>query len=163
MQSVLTGHLSFIVLVSAGLTWPISWALIGLYRRALRVSMGKRFGRTAGNGAASDDAEWSAPHSSGPDRPRVADADSFARLLFRRPRVIAMAYGIAGLSYAVAMALALMVGTGLEILPIRSLVFIWTFAWPAALAVAIVAGSTRATKGLIIGLYAVVYLILVSV
>src|SRR6185295_10776928 len=72
----------------------------------------------------------------------------------------AVAYGLAGLGYAVTMTLAWMLGTGEALLPLRTALILWTFAWPAAIAIAMVAGSTRATKSIIVGTYAVVYIAL---
>jgi hypothetical protein len=55
------------------------------------------------------------------------------------------------------MTLAWMLGTGEALLPVRTTLILWTFTWPAAIAIAMVAGSTRATKSIIVGTYAAVY------
>jgi hypothetical protein len=151
----LTGHLAFILLLAAVLTWPIAQGLLRLYSRAVRRSMRRQTPVPSGAAAVSPPIEGrgaSDLRASLFDLPQASTlvaAHGAARLLRDlqlRPWQAALVYAVAGILYGLAMAGAYLVSAGMEVLPIRFLFLAWIFAWPVVLTVAIVAAADRGSR-----------------
>jgi hypothetical protein len=141
---LLTGGLIFILITSAGLTLVVSFFLLWLYRRAVLRGMGKLAGVLAPE-----------PLAVGPSvaQPPALPALTITPLtptsvlvtqnvagwidhtVTATLRRLALAYGLAGLVYALLFAIAWHGSPGMQIRPLG---FLWTwgcYAWPVALAV----------------------------
>ncbi len=144
----LTGQLSFLLLLAAVLTWPVSLGLLRLYTRAVRRSMRTK-AHTVPPGVAHVDVQGPGSTATLHDLP-LSSIGAQAAVLFgglmSRPRHAALVYTIAGCAYGVVMAAARLVSAGMEILPLRFLTLSWVFAWPVVLTVAIVATTSRRAK-----------------
>jgi hypothetical protein len=165
VTSVLTGHVSFYLLLAAFLTWPTAYAFLWLYARAVRRSMRSRAHAAQPAGEAHAYAPRDGPdteadggtaatlHDLG-DGAAVSDsANVLLTQLVSRPWRAAAVYVVAGIAYGAVMAVAQLLASGLEILPIRTLFLAWTFAWPAVLTVGIVAADTRRSKAVLTASY----------
>ena len=164
--SALTGHLPFILITAALLTWPISAALLAIYTRAVRRSMR----RMASGG---DDAQRARSQSSpsaivnagrvlpdlAPPVPievglmdaTVVDnalpaASAFLRRLVREPWRTAACYALAGVAYSIVITVVLLSSMNTPLLPLRFTTLAWVFGWPTVISVAMVAGSVHRVK-----------------
>jgi hypothetical protein len=72
-----------------------------------------------------------------------------------------LVYFSAGLAFAVIMTACFLASTGLEFFPLRVLVLFWLYAWPAALAVYLVAGPTGLAGRISLLPYFALFLLLV--
>ncbi len=162
---ILTGHLPAIIGVAAILTWPIGLALLALYRRAVRRSMGGR----ASGGPAVDPSrrDGEATH---PVAPVVADArgespGTLIQELLTRPRRVGWLYAWAVLAFAIVMTLVTtpFVEPGAPFRPVRFLLLTTMFAAPVVPVLAIVCAATRRRKLQIAAVYAAAYLAIVVV
>ena len=171
----LTGKLPFYLVLAAVLTFPIAFAILRLYARAVRRSM-----RALAHGAApmpagaaaaptGPAADPSPGSSAGTAAAQFHDlseppADPSADVLFARlrrgPRRAALVYVAAGVTYGVLMALAQLLAGGLEVLPVRFLFLVWVYSWPVVLTIGIVAATTTRGKVLVIAGY---FLVLASI
>ena len=151
----LTGQLSFLLLLAAVLTWPVSLGLLRLYTRAVRRSMRTK-AHTVPPGVAHVNVQGSGSTATLHDLP-LSSIGAQAEVLFgglmSRPRRAAVVYAIAGCAYGVVMAAARLVSAGMEILPLRFLTLSWVFAWPVVLTVAIVATTSRRAKVALVTVY----------
>src|SRR5687768_16922788 len=104
---VVTGHLPGILIAAAVLTWPFSWLLLGLYRRAVSRSMAQRASAHATTGTTTPPAPpFISPvgvaaldvSTAIPDTP---DSLALLRHLNGRPWHAARIYALAALAYAV--------------------------------------------------------------
>ena len=178
MIQIVTGHLPAIIITAALLTWPLSYVLLARYRRAVARSMrthsGSRLPSPEGAAVAHPGAEtslidtpleirWLGGDRRGMAPQRPGTPSPLARELARRPWRVALVYGLAGLGYAAAMTLAVLVGSGQTVLPIRFSTLTIIFAWPAVVAVILVAASTRRTKLAIVAAYVAAYAIIGAV
>jgi hypothetical protein len=163
----LTGQLPFLLLVAAAFTWPISVVLLWLYTRAVRRSMrsiSTGSGSPPGSSAPAD-METSGDSISVDLRDLGEGLNAAAPLplwrdLVQRPWLTASAYAIGGLAYSVVTTVALHAALGLELLPIRFMIFLWLFGWPVVLTANIVAASTRSAKSVLSVGYFAGYLLL---
>jgi hypothetical protein len=156
VTSFLTGHVSFYLLLAASLTWPTAYACLGLYARAVRRSMRSRAHDAQAPGERPDvpedrphtesDAGAATLHDLGDAAAGSDRVNALLTQLRARPWRAAAVYGVAGAAYGVVMAVAQLLASGLEILPLRTLFLAWTFAWPAVLSAGIVAADTRRSK-----------------
>ena len=148
-----TGHLPGILIAAAVLTWPVSWLLLRLYRRAVSRSMTAR---------ASADARTGTPPVGLPRIEPVGvaavdvstaildttESQTLLRHLSGRPWRAARVYALAALAYAVVLTTvtASFAEPGAPFRPIRFLLLTTMFAWPVVLTLAMVAGSVRQRK-----------------
>lgn len=152
----LTGNLSFNLLLAAVLTWPIAMGLLRLYTRAVRRSMRSQTPGTISAIApppfeTARDAGHGKPASSAtlhdlPNASTSPGADMLLARLLAQSRHAALVYVIGGSAYALVMAAAHLLATGMEILPVRFSFLFWVFVWPVVLTVAIVAVATRPAR-----------------
>src|SRR5688572_11647464 len=159
-----TGNLPWILIAAAVLTWPVSWLLLRLYRRAVSRSMMAR---------ASGDARTITPPGGLPSIEPVGvaaldvstaildtpESQTLLRHLSGRPWRAARVYALAALAYAVVLTTvtAWFVEPGAPFRPIRFLLLTTMFAWPVVLTLAIVAASVRQRKVAIGGAYTLAY------
>lgn len=164
VTSVLTGHVSFYLLLAAVLTWPTAYAFLWLYADAVRRSM-----RSRAHGAqstsvprayvppvavdAAGDGGAATIHELGDTGSVSGAASTLLSQLVSRPWRAAAVYAVAGALYGLVMAMAQLLAAGLELLPIRTLFLAWTFAWPVVLSVGIVAADTRRSKAALTACY----------
>lgn len=162
----LTGVLPFILLVACLLSWPISIAVLAMYRRAVRRSMSMRRGHDAASRPAPP------PATAGPavaiiegtnNASRSPAAQRLARELGTRLWMAAAAYAAGGMAFALIATAVYLIANGMELFPIRFVTLFWMFAWPAVITTAMVAGSVRSTKGTIVGAYFAVLVLLGAV
>jgi len=142
--------------------------LLGLYRRAVFKSMRRRAGN-AGldqmrrlNDAARG--TQSVPQFTTIDDMPLTALTSIARRTFRRARLLlsltALVYVMAGLGFALVTTLAALSAGHSRINPLRFVTFLWLYAWPAALAVNLVAAHSKRTKVIVVLVYFFGYLVL---
>lgn len=162
----LTGQLPAILIAAALLALPTSLVLLWLYRRAVLRSM-----RTGAPGVVLEPAAAS-PRP--PFQPPPADltigtyqesGESWlgpgARSLHaqvRRSRLgAAGGYALGGLTFAMVMAVAFLLATGIEFAPVRFLFLFWSYAWPVVFTTTLALGSRRRTMLLGTAVYALVF------
>ena len=147
VPSALPGAMLFVVLLAAAATYPLSWAILAVYGRAVRRSMRKH-------------SQAETPPEAGRRAIAMAPADVFAavavpaltddaaglaREMRRRPWKAARAYALAGIAYAAAMTFVILTATASWGGPIRFAVMTAVFAWPVLLTAGIVA-APRAVR-----------------
>jgi hypothetical protein len=153
----LTGMLPFVLLASAAITAPLATFLLWLYRRAVLRSMA----RTAGAAAVAP-----LPPAEGTRPPlavhrldaRVADGSSDA---YRRGRSArrrgALAYGLAGLAYAVVFTAAWMLWVTPDgFIPGRILWLLSTYWWPTVIVLGLLVTTSGRGRLALAGGYALV-------
>jgi hypothetical protein len=185
--SALTGHLPFILITAALLTWPISAALLAIYTRAVRRSMRRmargrdESQRTSAGRVLSASAEATArlaeaerrrldPAPMPPIEVTLIDAaavndtvpaaSAFLRRLAREPWRTAACYALAGGAYSIVITVALLTAMSTPLLPLRFTTLAWVFAWPTVISVAMVAASVRRVKVALVLAYATIYAVL---
>lgn len=165
----LTGGLPFIALVSAALALPLSLLLLWLYRRAVLRSMRHRSGAAA---PSVPSVQASAPplgsiELSCDEASASPSLAPHAESLFQRAVGgswrAAVVHCIAGAGYAVVMTLGWLISDRSAIHPVKFLWLFWTYAWPVALIVNLVAGSTRRRKTYVVLAYFAVLGILAAI
>jgi hypothetical protein len=155
----LTGDLVGILILSAVLTWPVSWALLALYRRAVHRSMR----RSGGAAPETGDGEFPITRAQW----NIADSGSAEELhsqLRRRPWRAALVYVAAALTYGATLALltAWFADPEAPFRPVRLLLLTTSFAWPIVVTIGIVAASTRRRKVLVGMVYTTSFIALVG-
>lgn len=140
----LTGQLPLILLMAAALALPASLILLRLYRRAVLRSMGTDAPApipemTAGAPGVATDPGFIGSLN------RLSDlsAGTLTSHLFRAPTRAVVAYGLGGVAFAAVMAGAFLAAGGLEFLPARFGLLLWTYAWPVVLTTTLALGSRR--------------------
>ena len=157
--------MAFILLLATALAWPISISLILFYRHAVLKSM--RRGASLANAPAPE----AAPQVSLPvpellfvdsrEIARTSDRHIFKNLA-RRPWRVAMVYVLAGCTFAMIMAAAVLGGLGeTEFLFGRFVSLFWIYAWPIVLTINIVAAATLRAKFATVLLYFAVLAVIV--
>jgi hypothetical protein len=137
-----------VLLLGAILAWPVSWALLALYKRAVRRSMmqSSHPRPTAATTAPPDPAPVDTATVPGAavvlqaldgqtSRP---EAKTLSAQLESGPTFTFLVYAAGGVAYAIVCAVATTVATRIEFLPLRTLMFGWTFAWPIVIAAGLV-------------------------
>lgn len=164
----LTGQLPIILIVATLLALPTSLLLLWLYRRAVLRSM-----RAGGPGVASRPAH-PGPTPPVPPMPRPdltitssgreagsglgpAAQSLFAHLVRSRYRTTG-AYALGGATFALVMASAFLVSSGIEFAPVRFLTLFWAYAWPVVFTTTLALGSRLRTMLLSAAAYAVVFI-----
>jgi hypothetical protein len=161
----LTGHLPFVLLLAAILTWPVALGLLQLHSGAVRRSMRSHApggGRPATRTAEAS-GEVTAESAAGPQSsatlhpltlpPMRPEGAALAVHLIARPRSAALVYTVAGFAYALVMAASQLAAGGMAFRPLRFLTLSWVFAWPVVLTPAIVWASTRRAKVALVAVY----------
>ena len=156
----LTGQMPLILLLAAVLALPVSLCLLKLYHRAVLRSMNARAAGprpapaapgppAAGLPPLPSPAGGGAPeftitvldHAS--SLPAGPEAEALNADVLRRPWRSALVHVLAGACYALAMAAASMTASRIGFAPIRFLMLLVIYAWPAVLTVIVVAAPTR--------------------
>jgi hypothetical protein len=166
----LTGMLPFLVLVAAVLSLPVCFTLLRLYRKSVLAGM------DAVSGAAAPTPTPEAPrHPPGArlsfesvesGRPPIATlADATAlREAALGPWRSAAVYACAGIAYAAVMAAGWMLATGdATVVWTKLAILSWTYFWPAALTVLLVAAYDRSRRWQVLGVYFGVLAVLTAI
>lgn len=149
----LTGMLPFVVIAAAVLAFPASALLLRLYRRAVLRAMSESRAQAAP--VSPTDIQ---PGAAGPLRFISLGASAALSARLPGPWRAALVYAAAGGAFAAIMTAAWLISThDREIGPVKLLFLFWTYAWPAALAVNLVAAEDRARKSWIVLGYLAVY------
>ena len=154
LTRMFTGELLALLLFSAVISWPVSKALLALYTRAVRRSMGRRAAIAASAGTAGRSGEprvAAAPANPLPlhdvsHAPTHPAAVRFQHDLLAAPWKIACVYAAAGCLWAIILTVSFMLTGGLEFFPLRTLLVFWIHVWPLVLTIGIVAASARMVK-----------------
>jgi hypothetical protein len=147
---VLTGHVPFILMLSAALAFPISFALVKLYRHTVLKTMAATAGKRV---LAPPSLETSQPPpippseativDKGPEIGDGSDARALCTDLSTAPWRAAVQHGVAGAAYAVVMTCCYLAASGMSPVPMRCLFLFWIYMWPVVLVVNLLAASTR--------------------
>lgn len=166
----LTGLLPFVVLVAAALAFPLSFALLSLYRRSVQRGMRSVGGQPTEIAA-------SAQQSRAPDtalrvvvldgqsmRARPGDQPPVWRRAAYAPWHASAAYAIAGLGYALVMTIGWLLATRDQVLvwP-KLLILFWTYYWPTVLTTMLVAAYDWRRRLTLTGAYFIVFAGLVAI
>jgi hypothetical protein len=164
---VLTGEVPFILIVSATLAFPISFALIRLYGHAVLKTMVCAGKKRDPAPPALEPVQPVPIHRGAEPQPTIVDvvpeighgstAEALCTDASSAPWRAAAVYGAAGAAYAVVMTGFYHWAGGIAPVPTRCLFLFWIYAWPVVLAVNLVAASTRSTKLTTLGAYCVVF------
>ena len=164
---VLTGQVPLILMVSAALAFPISFALIKLYRRAVVRTMAHPGSKRNRELPPVETAQPPPIHSGAQLQPTVLNvgpevgcgsaAEALCTGTLSAPWRAAAVYGAAGATYAVVMTGCYHAAADLLPVPTRCLFLFWTYAWPVVLTANLVAASTRRAMFMIVGTYWVVF------
>ena len=155
----LTGMLPSVLIAGAVLALPAAILLLWLYRRAVLRGMSQS------RGAAAPTVPTIATES--PRRPLrfLSLATNVAPpAAFPNPWRAALVYAVAGAAFALTLTVEWLISThDSEIGAVKVLLLFWSFAWPAVLAVILVAAEDRARKLWIVLGYFAVYVVLASI
>ena len=147
VPSALPGAIILVVLLAAAATYPVSWAILAVYGRAVRRSMRKRSqAETPAEAGRRPIAMAPAMFAAVAVPALTDDAAGLAREMRRRPWQAAGAYALAGIAYAAAMTVVMLTATASWGGPIRFAVMTVVFAWPVLLTTGIVAAPARSTR-----------------
>jgi hypothetical protein len=148
----LTGMLPFVIIAGAVLALPAAIFLLWLYRRAVLRGMSESRGGSV-----------STVQATVAEVPRrrlrflSLGTNVAPPAAFPSPWRAALVYAVAGAAFALTLAVEWLVSThDREIGAVKVLFLFWSFAWPAALAVILVAAEDRARKlWIVLGYFAV--------
>jgi hypothetical protein len=147
-----TGELPFILITAPLLAAPLALLLLGWYRRAVvaamqRASSAGGAGPPEGDGVGEVSSSSVALEAAILDPATVPALDERAAALHRealsRPWRAAAVQAIAGAAYGMVLATAALAASGIGFLPIRFAMLTVVFAWPAVLAIVVVAAPDR--------------------
>lgn len=163
----LTGALPFVVLLAAALAFPVSLFLLRLYRQAVLRAMRESASAAGGERRPAPPA---GPGGLAPLTLDVVDlageaggeAAALSRQASRDLRRSAMVYAAGGCAFSLVVTAAFMIAAADGFYPVRFLLLLWVFAWPALLAYNLVAAVGRRMQLLSAGAYLVVFLLLVT-
>src|SRR5215469_4894754 len=166
-----TGWYAATFFIATLLALPLSAGLLSFYRRAVVRSMRRR----------SHESVWpqaGAPDSAGgqgievlpisiTDRPSNSVLSAEGRRLLRElnyaPWTTAAVYAVAGLVFAFLTAVFILIAGHVPISSTRIFALGWLFAWPAAVAVYLVVGTTKQTRIAVISVYFIVFFIVAGI
>jgi len=166
-----TGWYTATFSIATLLALPISAGLLSFYRRAAVRSMRRR----------SHEGVWpqtGAPDNPGgqgievlpisiTDRPANPALSAEGRRLLRQlnfaPWMTAAVYAVAGLLFALLTAVFILIAGHTAVSSTRVFALSWLFAWPAAVAVYLVVGTTKQTRMAVISVYFIVYFIVAGI
>lgn len=144
-QGAYDGAVLFSLIVAGVLTCILGVVALVLLRRAILRNMAASSGQPAAAPAERPRRAAAAPLTatidSGP-----ADAGLSDHILLR----VAAAHLAAGLAFATLAAVILLTMSGLELLPLRTAIIIWSLAWPTVMVLSLLAGPDRRMQGLFV-------------
>src|SRR5262245_58871740 len=144
-QGAYDGAVLLMLIVAGVLTCILGVIALVLLRRAILHNMAASSGQPAATLPERPRRAAAAPLSatidSGP-----ADAGLSDRILLR----VAAAHLVAGLAFATPAAVILLTMSGLELLPLRTAIIIWSLAWPTVIVLSLLVGPDRRMQGLIV-------------
>jgi hypothetical protein len=166
-----TGWYAATFSIATLLALPLSAGLLSFYRRAAVRSMRRR----------SHESAW--PQADAPDSPSpeaievlpISITDRLSnsalsvegRRLLRElnfaPWMTAAVYSVAGLVFAVLTAVFILIAGHVPISTTRFFALGWLFAWPAAVAVYLIVGTTKRTRIAVISVYFIVFFIIAGI
>jgi len=161
-----TGELTKVLLFAAVLAFPLSLAILWLYRSRVTRAMHRR---AQPGGGVADPLPAPEPPPTGSLTITHADqaaatpapsADQLFTTLRQQPAHAAAIYAVAGLCYAGIMAAAALRAMTGRLGPISWLQLTWTLAWPAVLVVIMVAASSPPRRVRVVAVYFAVLLVL---
>ena len=166
-----TGWTTATFFLATLLALPISAGLLSFYRRTVLNSMHRRSHGSAWPRADSPDSpegrNSEVPAISIMDRPSYSALSAQGRRLLRElnfaPWIAAGVYALAGLAFATLTAIFILAGAHARISSTRLFALGWLFAWPAAIAVYLIVGTTKHTRVAVISAYFVVYFIIAAI
>lgn len=160
--TALTGALPFLLIAAALIALPASLVLLALYRRAVVRLMSARTSGTAPAGpGAAPAGPWPSPDRAGRSPP--APGEAAARLLaraVRAPRRLAAVYAMGGVGYALFLTACWYAAASIDLSIQRFAVTFWSYLWPAALSVVLVAVSSGRGRARVVMAYAAVLALL---
>ena len=154
MEIAHEGAILFNLLVAGLLTLVVGGTALLLMQRAILRHM-LAAGPHSFDGTAADEPRRPAPTplSITVDQTEAGPADSQVRTILRRHLI---AHALAGFVFAATAALLLLPMTGMELLPLRTSVVIWAFAWPTVLIIGLLVGpDRRLQRRIVLGYFAV--------
>ncbi len=170
MTVTLTGQLPFILISAGILAWLVSLGLLRLYRQKVVATMsttgiqGKKVPSSLGSETSPSQPESHTLELRALESTSPLSLGSAAEALFTEtlqgPWRAGVVYAGGGLGYACIMALCYLTATELPVHLLKFLVMFWLYSWPAAISVALVAGSTREIQKRTIAAYFVIYFVL---
>jgi hypothetical protein len=170
---MLPGQLFFILGTAGLLSFPLSFLLLRLYRRAVLKSMDRQAGVVEG---IPKPGEAPAPFSTQPatplkiisfqeeeNFPLTSEAQAHHDRAVGAPWRAGVVYSLGGVVYAVLLTIAYLVSGKFAFSPWRFLIMALIFGWPLVLTLALVAGSTPRVKLRLVLAYFCSYAILSAV
>jgi hypothetical protein len=152
-QFLSTGEWGLIFLAAAVLAVPTSTSLLWLYRRGVQKAMRARSGcvvgadpPAAGDGSTSNTGTLLLHEVEGAPEARAPMTAAILRRMTAGPRDAALVYSLGGLGHAITMTVLFFVSSGLEFLPIRTVLVTWVNAWPIVLTINLVAALDRRAR-----------------
>ncbi len=169
VTTMLTGMLPFVVLAAALLALPVSIGLLNRYRRSVQRGMSAVAGssapveRTTARSAPAASLRIQVLDPSSPDAKASAEPALLAAAL-QRPWRAAAIYAIAGLAYAGVMTAGWLGSTGDRAVGWNKLLLLsWTYLWPAAIVVSLVAAYDLRRRLQVFGVYFAVLVAVIAV
>jgi hypothetical protein len=163
---LLTGALPMLLIVACATAFPVSWALVAMYRRAVRAAMRSRSSPPTPTQPIEPDPAPAA--GSDPERlvVRILDGQADSRgmrlvaPMFRARWLTAFVYALAGAAFALVMAFGFLEANGDGLTSSRRVATLfWIYFWPTILAINLVAAlHTPARAAVIVSYFAVLVL-----
>lgn len=161
----LTGQLPFVILAAAVAAFPSSLLLLRLYRRGVIRAMGRRVGADVAQELAVQSELVLPRHAPNPPRLVVSKWDAtrpgeertsyLLDRLHAAPWQGARLYAIGGVAFTLLMTLAVLISSGMDLLPVRVLLVFWVYGWPIVLTLNLVGASHQRDRWLTITGYCV--------
>ena len=145
---VLTGQLPFILIFGAVLAFGVSLGLLRFYRRAVLRSMRLRT-KPAVLPPPLPASDATVVYA----KTNTRNAQASCQRAVRGPLRAATIYACAGLAYAIVMTVASLAASGISLSVGRVFVSVCPYAWPAVLAICIVATASRKAQAAIVSVY----------
>jgi hypothetical protein len=168
----ITGQLPFILLLATLLAFPLSFLLLGLYRRNVLKGMNRPSNSPPATRESTDDGKPPQLATNAARRPVIVETAAGKQpgqadgTLYRRaissPRRAGLVYGAGGLAFSAVLAFSFLVSSTIEILPMRFLMLLCAYAWPLVLTLLLVTAAQWRTKLLLIGTYGCSYALIAT-
>lgn len=158
----LTGALPFAVIAAVLVAFPAAWFLLSRYRRSVLRGMAEAAGAASARASAPPPA--SPPGHALRFEELATASDAGKASSCASPWRAAGLHALAVAAYAAVMTTAELVAMGeTKFLPVQVAIVFWVYAWPAVLAVNLIAAADRATGLRVVIAYVAVFLLLVGV